>query len=668
MASSRTPNSAPLDHLHPAMKSPPTEWTSPFHLSAQQLRFLKDHPAHSLLRIFLICSFAAWLCYSLFLTPNVVRNRGVVFEESRAIIPLRRISSSDHLQSYKAHQLQSALGQLKDSSNSRISLFEKNSNGTVIIPLRNYFSMAYVGRISIGTPPQPFQVVFDTGSADLWVFSAASTQPKRAPTHYYNRISSSSYVPDDSSFAITYGLGHCSGILSVDNVDIAGLKAVKQTFAEVLHFSTNFDNPDEPLDGILGMAYQGAAASHADPVVDTLYNQGQISHRMFSFLLSRSLFDDDKSFLVVGPPNPAFYNTSSGITYSPVLDDANMWMIRLEEISIGGVPMNLCARSNRRCIALVDTGVSFLAIDEKHYGDFVNLITKNRPDCSMRETSLICNSSLAGLPRLSFHFGTHEFPLDPEDYVDDGVITIQPISADLEDSDFFIMGNTFQHKYYTIFDMQNRRVGFANAAGIDSSHLDDNEESTYFLGLGPVGVAVVSVAAVLVLLIAAFIVYNRNRRVEEAPLWSAIMNGSARPVDPSESEHLNGVFMDPVDSDHPQDARGNTDAEDSRRSSSHEILERRGRTSKSESASSSLHVPRVTLNKPLVTLQEVDISPVGSARTHPEKISQTSALLGEDRESHDQQGLLSHDPDSENYTADHAYESDNMELREPLSP
>ena len=61
------------------------------------------------------------------------------------------------------------------------------------VALRNEMNIGYYGRLSIGTPPQPFQVIFDTGSSLLWVPSSTCVGRACSAHHRFNESASSSF-------------------------------------------------------------------------------------------------------------------------------------------------------------------------------------------------------------------------------------------------------------------------------------------------------------------------------------------------------------------------------------------------------------------------------------------------------------------------------------------
>jgi hypothetical protein len=88
---------------------------------------------------------------------------------------------------------------------------------------------SYYGSIAVGTPPVAFDVILDTGSADLWLVDAQCTEGCDG-LQAFSPSSSSTFTNDTKPFSVTYGSGQAAGYLATDVVQMAGFSVQNQVF------------------------------------------------------------------------------------------------------------------------------------------------------------------------------------------------------------------------------------------------------------------------------------------------------------------------------------------------------------------------------------------------------------------------------------------------------
>jgi len=309
---------------------------------------------------------------------------------------------------------------------------------------------AYWGTISVGSPPQEFKVIFDTGSGNLILPKDSCAEPGCMPhTKYSPKDSQTAKKVNnengEAGSSISFGTGEIEGDFYNDKVCVGESICVDAGFIAATHES---EEPfrDIPFDGIMGMGFEDLSMGDGFNIVGDLQAKGALPGGQFSFYLT----DDGDSELTFGGYKQE--NLASDVVWSKVVRES-WWQVAMDDITFNNQPQNLCG-GDGGCQVAVDTGTSMLAGPT----DLVNKLTDMvdvKEDCS----------NFNSLPNLGFQLGNKVLNLRPDDYIDRDAsscsLSLMSLDVPPPKGPVFIFGDPFLRRFVTVFDRAQSRVGFA---------------------------------------------------------------------------------------------------------------------------------------------------------------------------------------------------------------
>ncbi|KAM0324817.1 hypothetical protein ACHAQA_007783 [Verticillium albo-atrum] len=329
------------------------------------------------------------------------------------------------------------------------------SDGNHAVPVSNFMNAQYFSEITIGTPPQTFKVVLDTGSSNLWVPSQQCSSIACYLHTKYDSSDSSTYKANGSEFEIHYGSGSLTGFVSQDTVTIGDIKIKNQDFAEAT---------SEPglafafgrFDGILGLGYDTISVNKIVPPFYQMVNQKAVDEPVFAFYLGDTNEEGDESEVVFGGVDESHYEGK--ITTIPLRRKA-YWEVDLDSISLGDNTAELDGHG-----AILDTGTS-LNVLPSTLADMLNNEIGAKKGYN-GQWSVECDKR-ASLPDITFNLAGYNFSISAYDYIlevsGSCISTFQGMDFPEPVGPLVILGDAFLRRWYSIYDLGKNTVGLAKA-------------------------------------------------------------------------------------------------------------------------------------------------------------------------------------------------------------
>lgn len=356
---------------------------------------------------------------------------------------------------------------------------QESSNSTSMrddsIILKDYDNVQYFGIVEIGTPPQSFQVVYDTGSSNLWVPKVGCSHcglPFGPKKNKYDATQSTSFQEDGEVFEIEYGSGSVNGVYSKDSVALTDTIIVKdQDFGQISDaggLGTTYSLGK--FDGILGLAFSSISVGFRPTVFENAIRQNSVDQPIFAFYLGRE--DDQPGELTFGGYDSSKFE---GELNYVKLDEATYWQITMDSIQIGDYQKTPFMND---MTAIVDSGTSFTTgprteIDRiaKAAGATSNIMGEYTIDCDRAQE----------IPDIVITIGGIDYTIPgSETFIEAQGVCLFAFSARYSPpfAPQWILGDVFMRQYYTVFNYHDKTIGFAKAVKNNYEHQDTSYSTT----------------------------------------------------------------------------------------------------------------------------------------------------------------------------------------------
>ncbi|KAF9490810.1 acid protease [Pleurotus eryngii] len=217
--------------------------------------------------------------------------------------------------------------------------------------------VGYLARVQMGTPPRNFELLMDSGSADLWV-GAENCQSQAGGNcgnhNFLGPASSNTFKDTQKPFQVTYGTGEVQGSIVTDDISVAGLPLQAHTFGVATTESVDFSDNSTPFDGIMGLAQSTLSQQNTATPIEALVKTGALKQTVVSYKISRLADLKNDGEITFGGLDATKFDPLT-LTEVPNVSQQGFWEASMPAVSVDGTDLGLKGRT-----AILDTGTTLI--------------------------------------------------------------------------------------------------------------------------------------------------------------------------------------------------------------------------------------------------------------------------------------------------------------------